>query len=352
MNNFILERSMYYYFNLLDDKEKSLYKTFLHAVLNMKAKLKITEPFTSKQIEKISNYVINDKPDIFWYRGRLTLSSVNNVIVELEFHYTYDNNQVNNIIRNIENCAYYKMINEQLKVLKSDFEKALKLYELIIKNSEYEKRAITIGGPDYNYAYGLEGILLKHRAVCAGYAKTFQYFANKHNIRTTIVTGYAKNERHAWNLIDLYGEYYYIDATWGDPTFSDDVKKDTDYIIYDFFCFDTAKLEVSHKPVLDTPMPRCTATKYNYYEFFDMVDTYYSIERVAQHILNTLKKGENKVVIKYETQLAYQTAVEKLFVKSEVFDAIKLAGNYAKGLKVAEIRYIEDPECRMVTICL
>lgn len=352
MNNYILEKATYYYYGLLNEREKELYKTFLNALLNMKNTVEITGMFSSEQVKKVSSYVIKDRPDIFWYRGESVIAKRGEVIVRIEFHYEYTEQQKNNIIYQIENSHIYKLINEKLRATKSDFEKALKLYEIIIQNTEYEKAAVSGNNPYYEYAYGIEGVMLKHRAVCAGYAKTFQYFANKHNLLCSIVTGQTKRERHAWNLLQLYGDYYYVDSTWGDPTFSNSANKDPNYISYDYFCVTTEELKLSHNPVFDDPMPICTATKYNYYEFFGLKEINYSVENVARHIVKAIKSAKKEVVIKYTSQGAYQTAVARLFQQSEIFDALRIASRYVKRLETGETKYSLNDANKIITIKL
>ena len=252
----------------------------------------------------------------------------------------------------MENSSIYRLIDSKLKSCANDFDKALQLYELIIKNTEYDTAAVINDSNYYDYAYGMNGVILKHRAVCNGYAKTFQYFMNRHNVNCTLVTGVAKNERHAWNLINLYGSYYYIDSTWGDPLFLNTANKDPGYISYKYFCITTYELQESHRPVFDAPMPLCTATKYNYYEYFGIKEASYSMENIASRIVNAVKKGEKKVLVKYSTQAAYQSAVAGLFKRSEVFDALKLASRYVISRVPEKIKYNLNDEERIITINL
>ena len=48
--------------------------------------------------------------------------------------------------------------------------------------------------------------------VCAGYAHAFQYCMQKLGIPAAYIVGYA-GEAHAWNLLQLGGEYYCMDVT-------------------------------------------------------------------------------------------------------------------------------------------
>lgn len=63
------------------------------------------------------------------------------------------------------------------------------------------------------------------RAVCEGYAKLYKEFCNRADIRCEVVSGFAKgygysdsiefdSPNHAWNVIELNGEFYLMDITW------------------------------------------------------------------------------------------------------------------------------------------
>lgn len=55
-----------------------------------------------------------------------------------------------------------------------------------------------------------------------GYAKAYMLIMNELGIECGLVTGIAKNSTgssggHAWNYINLDGDYYMVDVTWDDP---------------------------------------------------------------------------------------------------------------------------------------
>ncbi len=50
--------------------------------------------------------------------------------------------------------------------------------------------------------------------VCQGYALAFKLLCNMAGIDC----GYAMNQGHIWNIVELDGNYYHFDLTWDDPT--------------------------------------------------------------------------------------------------------------------------------------
>ena len=90
----------------------------------------------------------------------------------------------------------------------TDREKIKAVHDWIIKNVKYSDRS-------YNSEY-LIGAMLEHKAVCAGYAETFDFFMYILGIEHEYVIGKA-GRLHAWNRVLLDGTWLYVDCTWDDP---------------------------------------------------------------------------------------------------------------------------------------
>lgn len=107
------------------------------------------------------------------------------------------------------NIAYdYKFVNKKKK---TKFPKCKKKDNCDLKWAKWED--------DY-----LKKVLSKKLAVCEGYARLFKRMCDYAGIQGSIVTGYTKNEpyhvgkmgelNHAWNVVLIDGNYYYLDVTW------------------------------------------------------------------------------------------------------------------------------------------
>ena len=57
---------------------------------------------------------------------------------------------------------------------------------------------------------------LNGKGVCNSYAMLFYKMATRLGIKNYICYGYANNDYHAWNMVELNGEYIYYDITWYD----------------------------------------------------------------------------------------------------------------------------------------
>lgn len=86
-------------------------------------------------------------------------------------------------------------------------QKELAIHDWMIDHTAYDEEHST---PNHNHPYGL---LVEGTAVCMGYANTFQLFMDLLDIPCITVTGVG----HAWNLVQLDGDWYAVDVTWDDP---------------------------------------------------------------------------------------------------------------------------------------
>ncbi len=340
MEKYLLEKSLYFYMKRLQgERERNVYLRLMDGILNFKEVILIDEVISNERIATIMEYIQKDRPDIFWIDGGCSLTREGELVLDITPSYMHSRIDAEKMMQAMVKSKYYKELDQLLSKKESSFEKALAAYEYIIQHTEYEVNAIgKTSGYYREYAHDIHGVILKERAVCSGYSKTYQYFLTRHGVPCTVVSGVAQGGRHQWNLVNLGGEYYYIDTTWGDPVFSGGEKKDPDYISYDYFCITTEELEQSHQPIFDEKMPLCTATTCNYYRMFDLVEDAYSMQRVGTHILSARRRKKKEAIIKYSNRTAYRLAVQKLFMDKEihkVFQLVEFTGEKFKGGKVS-----------------
>lgn len=87
-------------------------------------------------------------------------------------------------------------------------QKAKTVYEYLINLASYE-----VSEHDQSIA----GIFWKKSAVCAGYAGAAQYLLERLNVPCIYVEGEAvdSEQSHAWNIVEIDGQNYYMDVTSG-----------------------------------------------------------------------------------------------------------------------------------------
>lgn len=106
-----------------------------------------------------------------------------------------------------------KKLDEVIKSLnldgKSDYDKFKAVTNWIVTNVRYDEDNET------KYQHDLTGVVLDGLAVCDGYAGTFYYMANAVGLNALFEDGITNSNRirHAWNLVQIDGTYYYVDPT-------------------------------------------------------------------------------------------------------------------------------------------
>ena len=99
----------------------------------------------------------------------------------------------------------------------SDYEIIRGIYDYLGETVSYDYDAAQIPDDqivDYT-PWSAYGALVKHQAVCQGYALAFYRLALELGVDARIVTGIGNGGAHAWNVAQLDGLYYYLDSTWG-----------------------------------------------------------------------------------------------------------------------------------------
>ena len=107
----------------------------------------------------------------------------------------------------------------------TDLEKALILHDYLVtqvtynwevdialKTGESMERVELRTGTRIYTAYGA---LVEGDAVCQGYALAYKLLLDQCGVNSVLVSSDAMN--HAWNLVEIDGDWYHVDATWDDP---------------------------------------------------------------------------------------------------------------------------------------
>jgi len=138
----------------------------------------------------------------------------------------------------------YSKVDEKIKsVSEVKFESISKLSYFI--NSEFSTdherlRAIfrwVTNNIEYKIAYrssDIYKVFRDRKAVCNGYAELIKVLCDSSNITCRKIVGLAKNNidfadtddnRHAWNIVQLYGQEYFIEATWAAGSVNEETGK-------------------------------------------------------------------------------------------------------------------------------
>jgi len=129
---------------------------------------------------------------------------------------------------------------------------------------------------------------------------------------------------HAWNLVRVDGEYYYVDSTWGDASYLSAGEESYTYpeVNYDYLCVTTEQLCRTHRIDNVVPMPECTSMKANYYVLEGAFFEAYEEEEVAGFLSRAQEKGLATVTLKCSAEPVYDVLFEELITNQKVFNYV------------------------------
>lgn len=305
----------------LDAQEQIWYGEIEQALGEMTDTVKLsTEPIgqglDEQDIDRIFQCVLIDHPEIFYTTGyTYTKYSRGDRTVGIDFAGTYSlpREEAVNKAEEIRGRAL-----EWLSDIPSDaseYDKVKAVYEKIIFSTDYDLNA----SDNQNIA----SVFLGNSSVCQGYAKATQYLLNHLGVMCTLVQGTVDTgEAHAWNLVRVDGDYYYVDTTWGDASYrmeDGSGQEELPEINYDYLCVTTRELLRTHRIESVVDMPECTATQANYYVREGVYFTSYDAEQMQSIFDRAWESGRTEITLKCADEECYREICRVLIDEQEIF---------------------------------
>lgn len=327
------EGHLEYYYQQLTEKEKRAYREILDGVRARKAEFYITISL-AEELDRTYHAVLKDHPEIFWIHNRKEVYRT--TFGDSDYclfapAYCYTENECAEIKDSIE-LAYQ----EVLSLLPEDadeYEKAKTVYTYVIDQTEYE-----LSDDDQSIA----GVFWKQSAVCAGYAGAAQYLLERLGIFCIYVDGDVKDRQdgHAWNIIKIDGEYYYLDATNGDqPEF---LKGDAAALaehkttIMDYLCPFPEEYEQNYTAVDEFALPSCTSHTQNFYIKNNGCFDTYDRQTLYEYCCMRIDFNAAVVRFKFSNEEALQAVCEEWIDQGAVQD---VAQYYMQTHDLYEVQY-------------
>ena len=102
------------------------------------------------------------------------------------------------------------------KTAKTDKEKEKNIYKYVMDTMVYDMDALENEDLVFEYNENALQHAVKGKGVCATYATYFDAMCELSGINCYYLSGYAKGGPHAWNLVEIDGDYMLCDVTWAD----------------------------------------------------------------------------------------------------------------------------------------
>lgn len=298
-----------YYFKQLTEEEQRVYRELLKGIRAREKEFYLTIS-DDDSIDRSYHAVLKDHPEIFWIHNRekiyKTTYSDSDYCVFTP-GYTYTDSEIDEIQTAMEQS--FQEVRALIPEDAGDYEKVRIVYTYVIDHTQYQT-----GEDDQSIA----GVFWKKSAVCAGYAGAVQYLLERLDIPCIYVDGSTKGstEGHAWDIVKIGQEYYYVDATNGDqPDFlNGDAAQLEEHktIIYDYLCPFPEEYEKTYTPSEELTVPACTAKDLDFYVLNQGYFEDYSWQDIYDYCKMRLDNGAAVVRFKFGSQEAFSEACQEL----------------------------------------
>lgn len=322
-----------YYFKQLNEEEQRVYRELLKGIRAREKDFYLTLS-QDDSIDRCYHAVLKDHLEIFWVHNHEKIYKTtysDSDYCTFTPGYIYTESEISEIQNAME--AGFQEVSSLIPADASDYEKVRIVYTYVIDNTQYQA-----SDDDQSIA----GVFWKKEAVCAGYAGAVQYLLERIGVPCIYVDGSTQGstEGHAWNIVKLDGEYYYVDATNGDqPDFLNGNAAQLEEhktIIYDYLCPFPEEYEKKYIRSEELTVPDCTAKDMNFYVLNQGCFDGYDWETIYDYCKMRLDNGAAVVRFKFSNQEAFAAACNELLDNGEVQN---VAQYYMKQNGLGQVEY-------------
>lgn len=317
----------YYSYSCMNDDQKKAYDIMYKALTDNETTVSFEYPESFgayDEIIEIAESVLADHPEIFWITGQynvqqsVSLTGFGDYTVTFKpFDYWKYSNDREKYINELDEKV--TEIAGMAKKYDSKFDQVKFVHDYLCKNIEYDYDVLELPTDDFysekcRFSHSAYGALVKNKCVCSGYSKGFQIVMNRLGYDCAYIIGYAGGG-HAWNLLKIDGEYYWMDLTWDE--YGEDLK---DAVRHSYFGIPSNIMLKTHLPESFPPVPECTATKYEYCSHYESDFSEFNLDDVIKAVGN--QSDEHVITVRSSS--------------ANILD--KIASNYYKIIESPELK--------------
>ncbi len=279
--------------------------------------------------------VMADYGNLFWVSGyQYNTYTIADDVVGLEFEPKYTMNKAQ---RDIDQVAVDDVADKWLQGISkdaSDFDKVRYVYETLINNVDYNL--------DAKENQNILSVFLYKSTVCQGYSDAAWYLLDKLGVQSTIITGKANGESHAWNLVYLDGAYYYMDVTWGNSKYLDEGQDTKKRINYANMAMTTEEISQTHTITSSFEVPECVSNGDNYFVHEGLYYDWFGVDAIGNRLAESYNAGDAEISLKFSSTDLYNRVIDYFFKEKGISD-------YCHGVN-SSIYYLQDESTNVITV--
>lgn len=155
-------------------------------------------------------------PEFFWWENSLMLGSTGlSFLINPLYAQASERESAQTAIENMaQTCDGY------LDTTTTKVERALTVHDYVANITQYAYKEDGVTPETEIWAHNIAGGAQYGKGVCETYAKTYDYLCGLFGLSCITVAGFAvqngESFGHAWNVVEIDGGWYNVDATWND----------------------------------------------------------------------------------------------------------------------------------------
>ncbi len=195
------------------------------------ARILVSGKISEARLRVVLQAYFDDNPQVFWLTNHYSYGYGNGQ-TELRLFSALSPQEYAAAVRKLQEAvsAALKAVPAGL----SEFDREEALFGFLTGRCAYDHAAVT--DPGRWQSFTAYGALVNGLAVCEGYAKAMQLLAGYAGLNCAVVHGSADGEGHTWNAVEIGGNWYHLDVTWGDD----------DFPVYNYFNVTDAVIGLTH----------------------------------------------------------------------------------------------------------
>ena len=186
-----------------DQTKEDVYEHIAEAVLNGQREINVAKfNIPRSDAEVLINAFVWENPEVSFCITNKSCSSIDNVVQTINFDY---DDPATIKTRHAEITLAVDKIAAMIDPEWSDVQKAMWINDYICDTFTYDLET------EY---HTIDNLLKTKKGICEAYANLFTAVSNRVGLNSSYC--FSNELAHIWNMVEIDGEWYYLDTTWND----------------------------------------------------------------------------------------------------------------------------------------